>query len=158
MTALVTPTLHLLTYRPEPMVTWWAALLGVEQPDPPRARVTTLSALTLTVLIERSDIALDYHREACGVTWIAVGLHDATASLTVTHRLAVIGSHPHRATLHPGYTRLWYLDPNGADVALDIAIDMAGATPAAATGDDPLFPDEVDPADVLAQLRERASR
>ncbi len=25
---------------------------------------------------------------------------------------------------------------------------MAGATPAAATGDDPLFPDEVDPADV----------
>ena len=153
MTGTAAPTVHLLTYRPEQMLTWWAALLGV--PDPPRGRGRTavLCSPTINIVIERSDVAVDYHREACGVTTIAVTPAGPADAVTTIDRLARLGSSPHRATVHAGFIRLWYRDPNGADVAVDLrSVDPVDGPY------DPLFPDELDPQVVVAGLRMQCVR
>ncbi|MGV0594978.1 hypothetical protein [Mycolicibacterium porcinum] len=147
MTTL-TPELRLLTYRPEPMIRWWKALLDA-QPQTVNPRSTLLATPALRVVVERSDIALDHAREACGVAVVSVTSSCPTEILNIVDRLGSLDSHPHRATTHPGYTRLWYRDPNGADVTLDVALPD-GSPPRV---DDPLFPEELDPAAVIAGLR-----
>ena len=61
--------LRLLTHRPEAMVAWWAALLG-GLPQVLDGRTTAIPGPHLRAVIERSQIALDYHPEASGVTGI----------------------------------------------------------------------------------------
>ena len=147
-------TVHLLTYRPEQMLTWWAALLGVTEVPPSHERAVVVRSPTLNVVVERSELALDHHREACGVTTIAITPADVADTLAALDRLADIEAQPHRATRHPGFTRLWFRDPNGAEVAIDVQSDGADAM----TSYDPLFPLEVDPRAVVANLRRRGAR
>lgn len=150
MTTLTTE-LRLLTYRPEPTIRWWAALLDAT-PQPLHPRITMLATPTLRMVIERSEIALDYTREACGVTVISVTPGDPPQTLDIVDRLASLDSHPHRATCHPGYIRLWYTDPNGADVTVDVTTptDRGGTQK-----EEPLFPGELDPAAVIATLHKQ---
>jgi hypothetical protein len=149
----VTPTiaeLHLLTHRPEPMIAWWSALLGAPAQEL-NSRMTAIGGPTARVVIERSEIALDYHPEASGVTTIGVAPGAAAAVLEAVARLADLGSHPHRATDHGSHTCLWYLDPNGADVTvLAPACSPRNGEPSG------LFPDELDPEAVLARARAAA--
>lgn len=147
MTTL-TPELRILTARPEPMTRWWAALLDA-QPEALHPRATRLSVQSLRMVIERSEIALDHHREACGVIVISLAPGDAVHTLAAVERLAAIDCHPYRATCHPGYTRLWYRDPNGADVT----IDAPRCGPGDVDQEKPLFPDELGPTDVVEALR-----
>jgi hypothetical protein len=138
--------LRLLTHRPTEMVEWWAALLG-GTPQPLNARMTLIRGEGMRVVIERSPIALDYHPEACGVTAITLTLRDAQAARPALNRLSKLGSQPHRATGQPGVTALWFCDPNGTDVALQLPVEIGHHT--AATG---VWPDEVDPKGVLAYI------
>jgi hypothetical protein len=139
--------LRLLTHRPGPMIAWWTALLGAPA-QTLNSRVSAIRSAAATVVIERSDIALDFHPEASGVTVIGVapGSHAAVAAMVC--RLAELGSHPHRATREVSQTCLWYRDPNGADVTVQVPGSAASGT--AAEG---LFPDEVDPHAVLTGLQ-----
>jgi hypothetical protein len=137
--------LRLLTHRPAEMTTWWAALLGAA-PQSLNARMTAIHGDYLHVVIERSLIALDYHPEASGVTAIKLAL-DVHAALPVLNRLCTLGFQPHRATGQPGVTDLWFRDPNGTDVALQLPVAIGHHATAAG-----VWPDEVDPKDVLAYL------
>jgi catechol-2,3-dioxygenase len=138
--------LHLLTYRPTEMISWWAALLG-GQTQRFNTRMTTITAGAARVVIQHADIALDYHPEASGVTVIDVSPGSEAALRDAMKRLADIGSHPHRASRRDGVTALWFRDPNGTDVTL--ALPHAETVEAPTTG---LFPDELDPAAVLQSL------
>ena len=109
--------------------------------------MTAIHGDYLRVVIERSPIALDYHPEASGVTAINLTLRDAQAARPALYRLSKLGSQPHRATGQPGVTALWFCDPNGTDVALQLPVAIGHH--ATATG---VWPDEVDPKDVLAYI------
>lgn len=143
--------LRLLTHRPSEMTEWWAALLGAT-PQALNARMTAIDGDTVRVVIERSPIALDYHPEASGVTAINLALRDVRAARGPLNRLRTLGSQPHRATGHPGVTALWFCDPNGTDVALQLPVAIGHHITAAG-----VWPDEVDPGDVLAYINSQPS-
>lgn len=152
MTDVTSPAveLRLLTHRPEEMATWWAALVG-STPRSLNARMTAVTGAGLGVVIERSQIALDYHPEASGVTAISLTPGDLHVLGLMVNRLAQIGSRPYRATTQAGMTALWFRDPNGTDVALCLPTDPptpAGRDRAAAGG----LADEMNPDDVLAYI------
>jgi hypothetical protein len=128
------------------MIAWWAALLGASV-QTVNSRATAISSAAATVVIERSEIALDFHPEASGVTVIGVALGSPAAVTATVRRLAELGSHPHRATRELSQTCLWYRDPNGADVTVQVPGGAAGTATAG------LFPDELDPHAVLAGLQ-----
>jgi hypothetical protein len=146
--AAQTVELRLLTHRPAEMTEWWAALLG-GAPQSLNARMTAIHGEYLQVVIERSPIALDYHPEASGVTAINLALRDVQAAL---NRLSKLGSHPYRATGQPGVTVLWFRDPNRTDVALHLPVPIGHHATAAG-----VWPDEVDPKDVLAYINSQPS-
>ena len=85
--------LRLLTHRPEEMVEWWAALLG-GAPQPLNSRMTTVTGRCLRVVIERSQIALDYHPEASGVTAINLTLGDVADARCHPEPVGAMGSEP----------------------------------------------------------------
>lgn len=143
--------LRLRTHRPVEMTQWWAALLG-GAPQSLNARMTAIHGDHLRVVIERSAIALDYHPEASGVTAINLALRNVQSVCPALNRLSKLGSQPHRATGHPGVTALWFRDPNGTDVALQLPVTIAHHATAAG-----VWPDEVDPKDVLAYISSRPS-
>jgi hypothetical protein len=138
--------LRLLTHRPAEMAEWWTALLG-EAAQPLNARMTAIHGDSLRVVIERSPIALDYHPEASGVTAINLALRDAKSARPVLNRLSKLGSHPQRATGQPGVTSLWFCDPNGTDVALQLPVAIGHHVTAAG-----VWADEVDPKEVVAYI------
>lgn len=138
--------LRLLTHCPAEMTDWWAALLGAT-PQPLNARMTAIHGDSLRVVIERSPIALDYHPEASGVTAINLALSDVQAAHSVLNRLSKLGSLPRRATGQPGVTALWFRDPNGTDVAVQLPVAIGHHVTAAG-----VWPDEVDPKDVVAYI------
>ena len=138
--------LRLLTHRPVEMTQWWAALLG-GTPQSLNARMTAIQRGCLRVVIERSPIALDYHPEASGVTAINLALRDVQAACPALNRLSQLGCQPHRATGQPGVTALWFRDPNGTDVALQLPVAIGHHATAAG-----VWPDEVDPKDVLTYI------
>ena len=138
--------LRLLTHRPAEMTQWWAALLG-GSPQVVNARMTAIQGDYLRVVIERSPIALDYHPEASGVTSINLALRDVSSARPALNRLAKLSSQPHRATGQPGVTALWFRDPNGTDVALHLPVAIGHHASTAG-----VWPDEVDPKDVLAYI------
>jgi hypothetical protein len=109
--------LRLLTHQPEEMVAWWAALLG-GAPRPVGSRMTAVTGMGLQVMIERSQIALDYHPESSGVTAINLTFGDVQAVHRTLNRLARQGSEPQRVTFKAGVTALWLCDPNGTDVTI----------------------------------------
>ncbi len=141
--------LRLLTYRPEEMAAWWSALIG-GAPRSLNARATAVTGAGLGVVIERSQIALDYHPEASGVIAIHVAPGDIEAVRQSVNRLAQISSHPYRASRESGATALWFHDPNGTDVALNLPPDLPPAVgnPPVADGS----PEEIDPAEVLTYI------
>lgn len=143
--------LRVLTSRPEEMARFWAALLDATA-QPLNGRMTAIGSARGRVAIERSQIALDYHPEGCGVIAITLAADDGSAVLRAVTRLAAIGSDPYRATHERGVTALWFQDPNGADIALLLpqyeAIDDAPSQ---------LFPYELDPAAVIDILRTNAT-
>jgi hypothetical protein len=118
MNSVVTQVeLRLLTHRPEAMVAWWVALLdGAVRPV--SARITAVTGTSLRVEVEHSQIALDYHPEASGVTAINLLLDDVLAVRQTLNRLARQGIEPHRATRNSGEIVLWLRDPNGTDVTV----------------------------------------
>lgn len=137
--------LRLLTHRMTSMVAWWSALLG-EQARTLNTRTTAITTPTLRVVIERSEIALDFHPEASGVTAIGFAPDGDRPGQDTLDRLAALGSFPLRATRHSGVTRLWFRDPNGMNVTLEL--------PSSDVGDDTaLFPEELDLDAVLTTLR-----
>ncbi|MBS1693887.1 MAG: hypothetical protein JST91_16865 [Actinobacteria bacterium] len=140
--------LRLLTYRPAEMVAWWAALIG-SPPRPLDTRATAVTGPDLGVVIERSQIALDYHPEASGVTAVTLMPGDLEAVRPMVNRLAELGSRPYRATCRADRTTLWFRDPNGTDVAVCLLSDPATGAGIAADGG---RSEEVDPADVLARI------
>ncbi len=109
--------LRLLSYRPEEMEAWWAALLG-GRPQSLNSRMTAITGLSLRVVIERSQIALAYHPEASGVIAVNLALDDVRVVQRVLDRLSRLGAIPQRATREPGAIALWARDPNGTDVGL----------------------------------------
>ena len=111
--------LRLLTRRPSEMTAWWAALLDAT-PESPSTRTTAVTGVCLRVVIERSQIALDFHPEASGVTGINLALPDIDAIRRTVKRLAQVHSHPCRATRQEAGTTLWFRDPNGTDVSLSL--------------------------------------
>jgi hypothetical protein len=137
--------LRLLTHRPQEMVAWWAALLG-GGPQSLNSRMTAITGLSLRVVIERSQIALDYHPEASGVTAINLTLGGTREVHRALNRLARLGFTPGRATRNPDAIALWLRDPNGTDVALCLPAPHAGP----ATGAD-VLPEELDVKAVLAK-------
>jgi hypothetical protein len=139
--------LRLLTHRPQEMVAWWAALLG-GGPQLLNSRMTAINGLLLRVVIERSQIALDYHPEASGVTAINLTLGDTQEVHRALNRLARFGFAPHRATRNPDAIALSLHDPNGTDVVLCLPAPPAGPT----TGAD-VLPEELDVKAVLANIR-----
>ena len=143
--------LRLLTHRPGEMTEWWAALLG-GAPQSLNARMTAIHGDYLRVVIERSQIAFDYHPEASGVTAINLALSDLQSARPALNRLSQLGSRPHRATGQPGVTALWFRDPNGTDVALHLPVAIGHRASAAG-----VWPDEVDPKDVLAYISSQPS-
>jgi hypothetical protein len=138
--------LRLLTHRPVEMAEWWTALLGGTA-QPLNARMTAIHGDSLRVVIERSPIALDFHPEASGVTAINLALTDVKAARPALNRLSKLGCQPYRATGQPGMTALWFCDPNGTDVALQLPVAIGHH--ATTTG---VWPDEVDPKAVVAQI------
>ncbi|OBF15456.1 hypothetical protein A5725_04495 [Mycobacterium kubicae] len=138
--------LRLLTHRAAEMTQWWAALLGAV-PRTQNARMTAIHGDCLRVVIERSPIALDYHPEASGVTSINLVMSDLHSARPALNRLSQLGSVPHRATGQPGTTALWFRDPNGTDVSLHLPVVVGHQATAAG-----VWPDEVDPKDVLAYI------
>ena len=143
--------LRLLTHRPAEMTAWWAALLG-GAPQSLNARMTAIHGDCLGVVIERSPIALDYHAEASGVTAINLVLRDVQSARLALNRLNELGSQPHRATGLPGVTALWLRDPNRTEVALHLPVAIGHHVTAVG-----VWPDEVDPEDVLAYLSSQPS-
>ena len=146
MTPVAAPCveLRLLTHFPSEMARWWAALLEAT-PASAGARATAITGACLRVVIERSQIAFDYHPEASGVTGINLVLPDIAEVRRTANRLAQIDSHPHRATRQGDGTMLWFRDPNGTDVCLTVpgAVSRGqGPGPWAAS-------DELDPKAVL---------
>ena len=136
--------LRLLTHRPQEMVAWWAALLG-GGPQSLNSRMTAVTGLSLRVVIERSQIALDYHPEASGVTAINLTLGDTHEVHQALNRLAGLGFTPRRATRNPDAIALWLCDPNGTDVALCLPAPHAGPTEGA-----DVLPAELDVMAVIA--------
>jgi hypothetical protein len=142
--------LRLLSYRPKEMVAWWAALLG-GRPQALNSRMTAITGLSLRVVIERSQIALDYHPESSGVTAVNLVLVDVPVVRHMLDRLARLGSVPRRATRGPGAIALWVRDPNGTDVALYLPSPSARPT-----ADADVLPEELHVNAVLAEIaRER---
>ena len=141
--------LRLLTHQPEEMVAWWSALLG-GAPRPLSSRMTAITGRCLQVVIERSQIALDYHPEASGVTAINLTFGDMHAVHRTLNRLARRGSQPQRATCEAGVTALWLRDPNGTDVTLRLSASAARQTAEADV------PEELDVESVLADISSRA--
>jgi hypothetical protein len=139
--------LRLLTHRPQEMAAWWVALLG-GGPQSLNSRMTAITGLSLRVVIERSQIALDYHPEASGVTAINLTLGDMQEVHRVLNRLARLGFAPYRATRNPDAIALWLHDPNGTDVALCLP-----APPASRTANEDILADELDVKAVLADTR-----
>jgi Glyoxalase-like domain len=139
--------LRLLTNRPEEMVQWWSALLGAP-PRPETARSTSIADARLRVVIERSQIAFDYHPEASGVTAINLAFEELKTIRGAAERLARLGSRPYRATRRGALTALWFRDPNRTEVAL--YLPAAGAAP---TAEQDGWPEELDPHAVLSELR-----
>jgi catechol-2,3-dioxygenase len=139
--------LRLLTHRPQEMAAWWAALLG-GGPHSLNSRMTAVTGRSLRVVIERSQIALDYHPEASGVTAINLTLGDTQEVHRALNRLARLGFAPYRATRNPGAIALWLHDPNGTDVALCLP-----APPATRTANADILADELDVKAVLADTR-----
>ena len=138
--------LRLLTHRPQEMVAWWAALLG-GGPQSLNSRMNAITGLLLRVVIERSQIALDYHPEASGVTAINPTLGDTQEAHRALNRLARLGFTPHRATRNPDEIALWLHDPNGTDVALYLS-----SPPARFNAEEDVLPEEVDVNAVLAEI------
>ena len=136
--------LRLLTHRPQEMVAWWAALLG-GGPQSLNTRMTAITGPSLRVVIERSQIALDYHPEASGVTAINLNFGDKQEVHRTLNRLAPLGFTPHRATRNRGVVALWLRDPNGTDVALCLP-----ASPESLTAEADILPEELDVKAVLA--------
>ena len=136
--------LRLLTHRPQEMVAWWAALLG-GGPQSLNTRMTAIAGPSLRVVIERSQIALDYHPEASGVTAINLNFGDKQEVHRTLNRLAPLGSTPHRATRNRGVVALWLRDPNGTAVALCLP-----ASPGSLTAEADILPEELDVKAVLA--------
>ena len=136
--------LRLLTHRPQEMVAWWAALLG-GGPQSLNARMTAITGPSLRVVIERSQIALDYHPEASGVTAINLDFDDKQEVDRTLNRLVPLGFTPHRATRDRGVIALWLRDPNGTDVTLCLP-----ASPGNLTADADISPEELDDKAVLA--------
>ena len=136
--------LRLLTHRPQEMVAWWAALLGGGSQSL-NTRMTAISGPSLRVVIERSQIALDYHPEASGVTAINLNFADKKEVDRTLNRLVPLGFTPHRATRNRGVIALWLRDPNGTDVTLCLP-----ASPASLTADADILPEELDVKTVLA--------
>ena len=98
---------------------WWRggpALLG-GGPQSLNSRMTAITGLSLRVVIECSQIALDYHPEASGVTAINMTLGDTQEAHRALNRSARLGFTPHPATHNPDAIALWLRDPNGTDVA-----------------------------------------
>jgi catechol-2,3-dioxygenase len=136
--------LRLLTHRPQEMVAWWAALLGVG-PQSLNTRMTAITGPSLRVVIERSQIALDYHPEASGVTAINLNFDDRQEVDRTLNRLVPLGFTPCRATRNRGVIALWLRDPNGTDVTLCFT-----ASPGSLTADADILPEELDVKAVLA--------
>lgn len=138
--------LRLLTHRPEEMAAWWAALLDAT-PQSQDVRTTAIAGVCLRVVIERSQIALDYHPEASGVTAINLALGDLQQVHRTVNRLAQLDSHCYRATRQAGVTALWFRDPNGTDVALYLPTAVANRAAEVGT-----LSEELDPNTVLAYI------
>ena len=138
--------LRLLTHQPEEMVAWWAALLG-GAPRPLSSRMTAITGLCLRVVIERSQIALDYHPEASGVTAINLTFGDVQALHRTLNRLARSGSGPERVTCKAGVTAFWLRDPNGTDVTVCLPASVVRLTAEAE-----VLPEELDVNAVLADI------
>lgn len=138
--------LRLLTHRPAEMAAWWAALLGGATQSL-NVRMTAITGVCLRVVIERSQIAFDYHPEASGVTAINLALGDLQAVHRTVNRLAQLGSDPYRVTRQAGVIALWFRDPNGTDVALYLP---PAAAHLAAEAD--IWPEELDLDAVLAYI------
>jgi hypothetical protein len=136
--------LRLLTHRPQEMVAWWAALLGGGSQSL-NTRMTAISGPSLRIVIERSQIALDYHPEASGVTAIHLNFGDKREVDRTLNRLAPLGVTPHRATRNRGVIAFWLRDPNGTDVTLCLP-----APPGSLTADADIVPEELDVKAVLA--------
>ena len=138
--------LRLLTHRPKEMVAWWAALLG-GGPQSLNARMTAITGPSLRVVIERSQIALDYHPEASGVTAINLDFDDKQEVDRTLNRLVP-----------------WALPPTGrpateASLRSGCAIPMAPTLPctcphrpAHLTADADMLPEELDVKAVLAAI------
>ncbi len=118
--------LRLLTHRPEDTESWWAAMLG-GTPRRLSSRTTAITGRRLRLVIERSQIAYDYHPEASGVTAINLMFDNVSAGHRTLNRLACLGSQPHRATRETGVTALWLRDPNGIDVTVRLPAPIVGA-------------------------------
>ena len=136
--------LRLLSNRPTEMAAWWSALLGAPTRSE-TARLTSIADDRLRVVIERSQIAFDYHPEASGVTAINLGFEDAVDARRAVERLAQLGARPHRATRRGALTELWFRDPNRTEVAL-----LLPAAVVVETGQN-AWPEELDPHTVLTE-------
>jgi catechol-2,3-dioxygenase len=112
----------LLTHEWDSMRAWWGTLLGAE-PRTVGHRTAVIETAGLRIVIEHSDIAMNANPEVAGVISLTVSAPSAAAALDTHRRLAAIGSRQHRATEDDGGVRLWYRDPNGADVAIRLPID-----------------------------------
>jgi hypothetical protein len=138
----------LMTYRPEAMKVWWAALLGatVEALD---ARTAVIETPSLRVVIEQSEIAMDASPEVAGVVSLTLSAPTAVAALDTTDRLAAVGCTHHRATDDRSGVRLWYRDPNGSDIAIRLPLDAAAGN---------RLGQEIDPDEIIARLQLASDR
>jgi catechol-2,3-dioxygenase len=143
--------LRLLTHRPEEMERWWAAMLD-GTPRRLSSRTTAITGRRLRLVIERSQIAYDYHPEASGVTAINLTFDNVSAGHRTLTRLARLGSQPHRATREAGVTALWLRDPNGIDVTMRLPPPVVRASAEADT-----LLEELDVGTALADIDGRRS-
>jgi len=143
--------LRLLTHRPEEMERWWSAMLDCT-PRRLSSRTTAITGRRLRLVIERSQIAYDYHPEASGVTAINLTFDNVSAGHRTLNRLACLGSRPHRATREAGVTALWLRDPNGTDVAVRVPAPVVHPVTEAGA-----LPEELDVNEALADIDGRRS-
>jgi hypothetical protein len=143
--------LRLLTHQPEEMERWWAAMLD-GTPKQLSSRMTAITGRRLRLVIERSQIAYDFHPEASGVTAINLTFDNVSTGRHTLNRLARLGSQPHRATREAGVTALWLRDPNGTDVAVRLPAPIMRA---GSEADAPS--EELDVTTALADIRSRRS-
>ncbi|MUL67139.1 hypothetical protein BOO86_21880 [Mycobacterium sp. CBMA 234] len=129
----------LLTYRFDAVLDWWAALLDTS-PEVLGPRSAALNAPGLRVSVNRSDIALDAHPEVAGVTAVTLNIMRTAAARAVLRRLTSVGASCHRATTDEHGVRLWFLDPDGTNVALRLPADfvVSGAHDGEVDPDEPL--------------------